>query len=131
MSLDFSVRDIADYRTVTTHPQPDPTTGQPRWHPVTETLVWWSIPCGTPEITPKNVEEVWRRVKAWQEVQPTSPIVPSIYLTRGDVHAHVGLRTNATSKTPTEFNKNLVEVLYRRRDRQETSALDIIGVPKE
>lgn len=132
MSLDFSVRDVADHETVTTHPHPDPITGQTRWHPVTETLVWWSIPCGTPEITAKNFEEVWRRVKIWQEATE-APIQSSdgpIYLTRADVHAHVGLRTNATSRTPAEFNKFVAETLYRRRERQEESALDTVGVPE-
>lgn len=115
MSLDFSVAKIEDYANRTTAPHLG-YGGKEQWHPVTNVLVWSSIPCGFYCITTKNVDEVWHRLSMWQAVQGALLHGPDgdIYLTREDVVMHIGLSTNASSKTRSEFNKTLERALEQK-----------------
>jgi hypothetical protein len=109
MSLDFNVSDIKDYKAVTTAPQQ--LNGQDQWHPVTEALVWSSIPCGYNRITEKNLNEVWGRVEVWQRLMGGLLRGPEgdIYMTKEDVRMHIGLSTNASEKTRTAFYETLIK----------------------
>ena len=131
MSLDFSVAKIEDYQNRTTAPHLG-YGGKEQWHPVTNVLVWSSIPCGYWEITAKNVDEVWHRVSLWQAVQGAllSSVNGDIYITREDVEMHIGLSTNAIRKTRAEFNKTLARALEQKVKDQTgrvTSAMRFIG----
>lgn len=103
MSLDFNVSKIKDYEDVTT--AAFDINGRPQWNPVTNALVWWSIPIGIWEITKDNVDVYWKRLQLWQAV--VGPVLGNadgdIWLTRDDVVAHIGLSTNVIGKNDKEF----------------------------
>lgn len=103
MSLNFDVSKVKDYKDVTTAAYE--IEGRPQWNPVTNTLVWWTIPIGISSITEKNVDEFWSRLSMWQAV--VGPVLSTkdldIWLTRDDVVAHIGLQTNASDKTKAQF----------------------------
>lgn len=133
MSLNFDVSKIKDFANVTT--AAFDINGRPQWNPVTNTLVWWTIPLGMWEITEKNVDEFWQRLSLWQAV--AGPSLGNqdgdIWLTRDDVVAHIGLTTNATSKTKAEFyatcHKQLEQGLggVHRKNPNKLSALQCCG----
>lgn len=130
MSLDFNVGDIADHANVTTAPHPNSWTGKEQWHPVTNSLVWATIPCGTPSITAENVDMVWKRISRWQEVIGAFCNGPKgdVYVRREDVVMHIGLRTNASEKTEAEFIDSLLRQMDRHvQERKQKNAMDIIG----
>ena len=103
MSLDFDVSKIKDFANVTT--SAFDINGRPQWNPVTNALVWWTIPLGIYKITEDNVDAFWKRLQLWQAI--VGPVLNyadgDIWLTQDDVVAHIGLSTNATSKTQTQF----------------------------
>lgn len=77
--------------------------------PKTQTLVLLTMPTGFNQITKKNVDEVWARVRLWEALNG-----PFCYdgespdpLTREDVERHVGLATNAASFTRARFLQQL------------------------
>lgn len=126
MSLDFNVSAIADYANVTTAPTHE---GMPeRWHPVTDGLVWASIACGYCEITEKNLDEVWERVRMWQKVIGAfqSGNQGDVPTTKEDVRRHIGLRTNASRKTKKEFWETVKRHLAEQ-DKKARPAMDRIG----
>lgn len=125
MSLDFDVSAVKDFQNVTTAPHER--FGKAQWHPVTEVLVWATIPCGFNAITEKNLDEVWDRVNIWQMMNGSLLNGPKggIHLSKRDVEMHVGLRTNATKKTRTEFMKTIERVAKERACK--VSAMETIG----
>jgi hypothetical protein len=122
MSLDFDVSKIKDYENVTTFVNSE---GKAVWHPVTNALVWASIPCGYWCITEKNYQTVYGRVNAWQRAVGGLITRGKIWLTLDDVEMHIGLRTNATEKTDSEFWRFIMKKFAE--DNGETSAMNIIG----
>lgn len=133
MSLDFDVSKIKDYKDVTTAPYD--VGGRKQWHPVTNSLVWWTIPIGINQITETNIDKVWERIQVWQAL--TGSVMGNsereIWLTREDVFMHIGLSTNASNKTDTEFYKTLVRQVRdgfgnpNRDNPEKLSALRTIG----
>lgn len=113
MSLDFSVERVKDHTNVTT--APFEFNGKSQWHPLTNALVWGSIPCGYNEITEANLDEVWFRVNLWQGLVRSllSDDKGAIWLSKKDLEMHIGLITNAGRKTRTEFYKTLETVHLR------------------
>jgi hypothetical protein len=113
MSLNFDVSKIKDHEKVTTNPF-----DSNRWHPVTEALISCAMICGFSSITEKNVETVKDRIAQYQTaVGPLLAVqVGQMWITDADVEAHIGLSTNADSKTDKQWLEKLAkELLYEAR----------------
>lgn len=111
MSLDFDVSTVKNFKVITTIHHPD---GSAHWHPITNALIWASIPVGMNEITEKNWVEFYNRLNAVEKV--SGPYVwrgdldkhdPRNRITKLEVFMHIGLHTNASNKTLPQFRENL------------------------
>lgn len=95
-----------------------------------QSLIWLTIPVGMEEITNANIKDFWIRADLWQKTmgaQFSRAVVGEpahfppgtsdgdrtrwepIYVTREDVENAVGLHTNASRKTKTQFLRDLYE----------------------
>ena len=68
---------------------------------------------GMHEITDKNWEQFYNRVYAWERIVGcslykgnTKTLIP-YYITKDDIKRMIGLRTNASTMTSTQFKKHL------------------------
>lgn len=105
MPLTWNTSKIVNHTEVDTDPYDEKS-----WHPVCTGLVWLSMYCGFNEITEKNWEEVAQRIAIWQKFFGAylSKGSDRVYITRLDVQRYIGLRTNASRMTKTQFNKRIV-----------------------
>ena len=100
---------------------------------ITNTLITATIPVGMDEITEKNHEEFYTRLKMWENAHGTfmNDITdegkkPHPF-TLEYIRRHIGLRTNATLKTVTQFHKSVTVSMRRWAEmeiRSEKSKLD-------
>ena len=129
MSLDFNVSKVHDHTNITT--APFKWMGKSQWHPVTNSIVWATIPCGFNKITEDNFDMVWQRLSRWQQVIGAfcEGEQGDVYITEEDVRMHIGLSTNASVKTDQKF----AETLLSRIDKEVVGncsgpgAMDVIG----
>jgi hypothetical protein len=104
MSLNFNFTKVANHEEVTIDPN-----NPENWHPVADALVWLSLHCGYAEITLKNVDKVIARIMAYQAVAGAflrhkgAPL----YLMPADIRRFVGMRTNVTPLTDTQWVRRL------------------------
>ena len=106
MALSWDITEVKDYKTVTTHP-----TDSNKWHPVTESLVWASLAVGINHITEKNVHDFYVRVNMYEKlfgaylwnVEKGSHQL----FTLEDIQSHIGMRTNISNKTKSQFLQSL------------------------
>lgn len=131
MSLDFNYSKIADYEIVTTHPEDlgkDPKTELVRYHPVFGCLVWMMKSIGVSSITPENLKMVQDRValyqKAFGPAIVTGAIRGGIYITDEDVARYVGLSTNVSDMSDSEFLMWLGRTMLREATFRAPSRLD-------
>lgn len=106
MPLTWNTSKIVNHTEVDTDPYDEKS-----WHPVCTGLVWLSMYCGFNEITEKNWEEVAQRIAIWQKFSGaylSKDVTTHIYITNLDVQRYIGLRTNASRMTKTQFNKQVV-----------------------
>lgn len=128
MALTWNVTKILGHETVTTlrDTDGDPiiVDGSEQWHPVTQTLVFALMGIGVREITEQNVDEVWRRIalaQALGQVITRDPITPA------DVVRHIGLSTNVSTFTATEFNRRMKAKAKEATDRLLTDRQALVG----
>jgi hypothetical protein len=98
------------------------------WHTVTDmfgeqedltaipkVLVFTAMAIGVPNISEANKDEFWRRTEIHQDIvgslfnyvdKDTNDLVP-ILLTQEDVYKYVGMKTNSSIKTKTEFRNKM------------------------
>jgi hypothetical protein len=108
------------YHRITTHPdgRDGPRTGW-KWHPITESLVSLSVPCGFNEITERNALEISRRIATFERkhgasltrLDPDTREIVDTYVTIEDVWNHVGLETNASKTSLNEFKERYSELV--------------------
>jgi len=130
MALTFDVSNIIDHESITTaYKKPGDENPRVLWNPVTEAIVWASIPCGFDRITIKNLDVVQARVAIWQQVMGS--LLINVFVTNDDISMHVGLTTNASTKTTFQFSGYLLERLVDNAKRsgrvQGFNAMDKIG----
>lgn len=110
MALTWDVTKIENHEEVTTwvpdHDDPNGRykAGDRMWHPVTEALVMASLDTGIGTITAENAGEVFARITLVErlygprliraEVDGVRPRGEAAFITREEVAAHIGLRTN-------------------------------------
>lgn len=116
MSLDFDLKNIKDHESLR----------QPNGEVLPETFIvinYAGLITGIPNITAKNADDFYRRAHFWDTVigplQGTK--AKPVDLSREAVQRHVGLATNGTPRSSTEFMAHLRKegfrvVLERKRD---------------
>lgn len=88
---------------------------------VLEALIWMTLAVGIQEITAKNVDQFAHRAIAWQmvtgqvlnEYKPDGKYHPA-FLNRAHVERFIGLKTNASPKTVTQFRNTLLECIQHK-----------------
>lgn len=78
-------------------------------------IIFYTMTIGMREITDKNWEQFYNRVKIWELIngvryykENTKKLVP-IYTTQEDVKRMIGLKTNASLINASKFKKQLFE----------------------
>ena len=111
MSLDWSLKNIKDSEKVCM--MDDPNGEGQRITCVTEMLIFFTMYNGMNEITEKNHVEFYARTNMFERVygpflskreKKTDKVIDSP-ITYEQVRQHIGLHTNAGSRTKREFNK--------------------------
>jgi hypothetical protein len=101
MSLDYSTKDIADDPTLTDE--------NGYWIPAFQSMCFATIPVGISSVTAANYREFYRRYSVMNIAYGHEN-----YLTLALVEKFIGLKTNASSKTISAFNKDVLAVIERR-----------------
>ena len=129
MSLDFSVKNVKDYQTVTTAYR-DHATGavyfeadehidaddnktyhvvvddgivevHEIWHPVTEAIVWRTMSVGLGAVTEENIREFYSRSKLFDRITQTTPL----YLKGVETHLTMSMLRNHIGLTTNVTNE--------------------------
>lgn len=124
MPLTWDVSKIADHDEVTTLQ----TEQGAIWHPKTEALVWLSMSTGIATITEQNSDEVYARINLIERVRGAmlGTNGESLFIEPEDVRKHIGLRTNASRLTKSQFLNQFADHelnAAKRRYRKETAEL--------
>ena len=76
-------------------------------------LIMLTMTIGMRDITDKNWEQFYNRIYAWERIvgvqfysHKRKKLTP-MYITQDDVKRMIGLHTNASTMTPTQFKKHL------------------------
>lgn len=132
MSLDFDLTRLDEAKRAEVFP-PDE---DGKMHNALHTLIWATMPVGIGAITSQNAEGFWHRMDIWQkaigpqfQVWTPNPMGAAafppgtpesdmgewkpLYITKEQVFAAIGLHTNASPKTKTQFLKDLYETHER------------------
>jgi hypothetical protein len=132
MSLNFNYANVADKDVVCTDPN-----NAEKYHPVFDALIWLSMICGYNKITEDNCAKVYTRIAQYQAVVGAylgyagedGKRVP-LYITLEDVRRYIGMQTNVTAETDSQWNKRLavlaLEEASRKAHKQGTSAYDTV-----
>lgn len=136
MSLDFDVSKVKNFDVLTSIPDPygrNKEDGTPKlsWHPVTNALIWATISVGMSSITEKNWIEFFQRVRAVERVSGAYVNRPNVsgafdpkgFITPLEVYSHIGLHTNASSKTLAKFREDLYSLSCRETPHQVFEAI--------
>jgi hypothetical protein len=114
MALTYDLSGIADFKEKCYIPAED----SGFWlNPTTQALIFLSMPCGFGEIKMENVNTVWARIRAYEEIAGSMLIDRP--MTEQDVLDHVGLTTNVGPMDWHEFER----VLERARKSAERRAV--------
>ena len=131
MALNWTVEDIKDYESVCwieadwTDDMRGIKPGDKVLNPVTDALIWLTMVVGIGTITEKNASEFLARVRIFEGLN--GPMLTRLInneivdqpITAADVAAHIGLHTNASKNTKTEF------LNFRYQRAMEDAASDI------
>lgn len=117
MSLNWNIEECADRPAITNDAE---------W-PITETLIFATIPVGISRIEEGNVEEFHRRMlavldkpgEAWMRCGDGTGYNPSA----DDIRKRVGLWTNASRMTQTQFIANRKRIAAENEERRVRSIL--------
>jgi len=92
---------------------------------VTEALIWATMLLGIPQITEKNYLEVYKRnlklgkvgINFLNQWKDDDTLIKRVF-TLEEIKQHIGLSTNASTRTNAAFNKNLLRILNEEIDRK-------------
>ena len=142
MSLDWSVKDVADWETVCRieAPEDEPMHGISKgdllWNPVTTALVWATIDVGLGRITAENAGEFFARLRH-QELLFGAKLVRAVdengerpegtaaMITPAEVLAHVGLSTNVADESRSRWLKRMGEYALDEQRRAFERAIPV------
>lgn len=121
MSLNWSVAKVKDWETITKSPW-----DKEKINPVTEALIWKTMAVDLGEISERNVDEFWFRVRLLQMLDGPELQYEDggVYLTKEDIVAHIGLVSNVIDLPRTKWlNKVLSGYRFKEPHPQQKSAL--------
>lgn len=121
MALHWSVEDVANYEEVCfliAGPEDvgrGVKEGDKFLNGITRSLTFATIPVGISRITKANVNDFYSRLSAWEKLYGAACFKDGedYFITREDIAKHVGLSTNASSKTSNEFWRDLGTIWER------------------
>lgn len=109
MSLDWNLSRIADHETLCWRNDGTNDAGEPlyRLAPRTDMLIWAMMAIDIGAITETNAVQVYTRIEAWEKLfgamcrmwDDTTQRAELVPCTIDDVRAHIGLRTNVSTKS--------------------------------
>lgn len=119
MSLNYDIRNMKpNQHTQEVNADGNPIVGEDGrvslWGKYTQTLIFATMPTGMSTITTENAAEFYKRLKMWQKTIGQL----DTNLDYETVLAHAGLKTNASTLTPSAFRKDLLASLEREVDWQ-------------
>lgn len=99
MSLNWDISKVENYKELTEN----------GLNSVTNALIWGTMAIGMREITSKNWERFYKRLHILERVKGAFLVSGGnpVYLTKDDVKRHIGLTTNVSNETDTQFYKGL------------------------
>jgi hypothetical protein len=109
MPLTYNLNKIADYKNACFRTDGD-------LSPLTQSLIFATMPVGINQITEKNAEEFYTRLNLIERVNGTflrTADGKDLFITPEDIRKHIGLSTNATPRTRPQFLKETVGGLMR------------------
>jgi hypothetical protein len=112
MALHWNVADVKDEKTCwyKTGEKDEDGKDIEKMNAVTNSLIWATMSVGVSEITEKNWKEFFVRLKAVEAVfGPSVSKDGKSMITEKVIFDHIGLYTNASKITTTEFFKNLAK----------------------
>ena len=137
MSLNWSVQDCKDWKTLTNYEGSEDYKDILQWK-ITDSLIWASMPCGFNRITNKNYEEVWLKVSLYErylgnyinklEDGTKNNYIP-YYITLEDVKRRIGLHTNSSPYTVRQVFGDILKSIKERGYKQidlNTRSLELI-----
>jgi hypothetical protein len=104
MSLDYNTKAITD--------RPELSTAEGYWVPEFQSVVFATMNVGISELTEKNVEEFYRRYLLCCYAMDYKP-----FFNLEKLRWFIGLKTNASTKTVSAFNKDIMANLQDRAFR--------------
>ena len=116
MALNWDISSVKDFEEVTVchdayGDNEDLTREQVENSYKTEGLIWLTIGIGMNQITEANAEEFHTRVRMWEDAHGGYLRLggESYNYTREDIERRIGLGTNASTMTKTQFHKSIIE----------------------
>lgn len=107
MSLNWDMKNVKDWEELTDHEKK-----------VAEVLIWMTMPVGIPTITEKTAKEFQARLQLIELLfggmtveDDGSPRLIKLE----EVERFIGLHTNASTLTRTQFNKNQLSRFYKAK----------------
>ena len=117
MSLDWSIERVANYKTRCWKPEAEITSrAQSRLANDTNALIWGAMLLDLGSITEKNVDEWEWRIQFCKEIGENWMDPSDYYVDRAAIVDHVGLRTNVSTKTRSQWVRRMCKKFERRAD---------------
>ena len=123
MSLDWSIKEVKQYNRLYRKLEKGEegfseteVMKRLRQHP--DRIIWYTMIIGMRDITDKNWEQFYERVRIWERVVGSNYYRTvrgkhkEVFITKDEVKRMIGLSTNASLYTPKQFQKHLFEA-YR------------------
>lgn len=107
MSLDYELQEVFNYKELLNDD------GSPVG--LAETMIFMTMFVGIGRITRENALEFYQRVHYYEKQRGSlrTQNGNDLYITPQEVHRFIGLRTNASAETPTQFKKRLWDLFIR------------------
>ena len=138
MALNWDLTQIKNSETLCWTPSKEEE-GKFQMHGVTEVLIWSTMLVGFSKITEKNYKDFHRRLIEWEVVaggmlmfwekdkETPSNRMPTLQ----EVQAHIGLTTNASTKTNRQWTANLGTQVKEEASRQIRKEIEQIRIDAE
>jgi ribosome biogenesis protein Nip4 len=118
MSLDWSIKNVKNYKSLYRKLKEgefgySETEVRKKMKQIPEAIIFYTMTIGMREITEKNWEQFYNRINFWEKINGTSLYIRKrkkmqpLFVTKEDVQRMIGLKTNASTKSLTQFKKDL------------------------
>lgn len=112
MSLNWDLRDVKDEACWIKVRTDEEGSTEKRMHPITEGIIFLTLAVDMGEITEKNHEEFFLRLRMWETCRGCL-LTRDTPVTLKEVRDRIGLRVNVNTTTMSAFKRKLAEVVER------------------